>query len=207
MRKSFHFIQGNFFFPSLYCRTSSFIPLLELNGLESVLFLSTEYFLTQISIQTVTEVGNVNTALPSCLLVAAGVNSFQVYMAYKDYYQMSNSEVKLLTLLLFVFFPSKCPSNHRTLHAGCLSPPSGGALHHEVPLHWMEQNDGRGCVEEHCSPVQVSLLHFALVLLQLYDVFTFLAERGAIAQVHAENGEIIAEVCEEDTPACVCVCV
>lgn len=27
---------------------------------------------------------------------AAGVNSFQVYMAYKDYYQMSNSEVKLL---------------------------------------------------------------------------------------------------------------
>lgn len=25
-----------------------------------------------------------------------GVNSFQVYMAYKDYYQMSNSEVKLL---------------------------------------------------------------------------------------------------------------
>lgn len=24
----------------------------------------------------------------------SGVNSFQVYMAYKDYYQMSNSEVK-----------------------------------------------------------------------------------------------------------------
>lgn len=25
-----------------------------------------------------------------------GVNSFQVYMAYKDYYQMSNSEVQKL---------------------------------------------------------------------------------------------------------------
>lgn len=32
-------------------------------------------------------------------LFYAGVNSFQVYMAYKDYYQMSNSEVRnLLTI-------------------------------------------------------------------------------------------------------------
>ncbi|XP_059207307.1 dihydropyrimidinase-related protein 3 isoform X1 [Centropristis striata] len=53
------------------------------------------------------------------LIKEKGVNMFQVYMAYKDYYQMSNSE--------------------------------------------------------------------------LYDVFTFLAERGGIAEVHAENGEIIAE--------------
>uniref|UniRef100_A0A7N6FL10 Amidohydrolase-related domain-containing protein n=1 Tax=Anabas testudineus TaxID=64144 RepID=A0A7N6FL10_ANATE len=53
------------------------------------------------------------------LMKEKGVNSFQVYMAYKDYYQMSNSE--------------------------------------------------------------------------LYEIFTFLAERGGIAQVHAENGEIIAE--------------
>ncbi|XP_075957941.1 dihydropyrimidinase-related protein 3 isoform X2 [Anarhichas minor] len=53
------------------------------------------------------------------LIKEKGVNSFQVYMAYKDYYQMSNSE--------------------------------------------------------------------------LYDVFSFLAERGGIAEVHAENGEIIAE--------------
>uniref|UniRef100_A0A8C5GB05 Dihydropyrimidinase-related protein 3 n=1 Tax=Gouania willdenowi TaxID=441366 RepID=A0A8C5GB05_GOUWI len=50
------------------------------------------------------------------LIKEKGVNSFHVYMAYKDYYQMNNSEI-----------------------------------------------------------------------------FTFLAERGGIAQVHAENGEIIAE--------------
>ncbi|XP_029303680.1 dihydropyrimidinase-related protein 3 isoform X2 [Cottoperca gobio] len=53
------------------------------------------------------------------LIKEKGVNSFQVYMAYKDYYQMSNSE--------------------------------------------------------------------------LYEIFSFLAERGGIAEVHAENGEIIAE--------------
>uniref|UniRef100_A0A8C5GAV1 Dihydropyrimidinase-related protein 3 n=1 Tax=Gouania willdenowi TaxID=441366 RepID=A0A8C5GAV1_GOUWI len=53
------------------------------------------------------------------LIKEKGVNSFHVYMAYKDYYQMNNSE--------------------------------------------------------------------------LYEIFTFLAERGGIAQVHAENGEIIAE--------------
>ncbi|XP_061104296.1 dihydropyrimidinase-related protein 3 isoform X2 [Conger conger] len=53
------------------------------------------------------------------LLKEKGVNSFQVYMAYKDLYQMSNSE--------------------------------------------------------------------------LYEIFTFLGENGGIVQVHAENGEIIAE--------------
>ncbi|KPP65533.1 dihydropyrimidinase-related protein 3-like [Scleropages formosus] len=55
------------------------------------------------------------------LLKEKGVNSFQVYMAYKDLYQMSNSE--------------------------------------------------------------------------LYEIFTFLGEMGGIVQVHAENGEIIAEHC------------
>uniref|UniRef100_A0A6Q2Y7F0 Amidohydrolase-related domain-containing protein n=1 Tax=Esox lucius TaxID=8010 RepID=A0A6Q2Y7F0_ESOLU len=54
------------------------------------------------------------------LLKEKGVNSFQVYMAYKDFYQMSNSE--------------------------------------------------------------------------LYEIFTFLGEMGGIVQVHAENGEIIAEL-------------
>ncbi|XP_030649217.1 dihydropyrimidinase-related protein 3 isoform X1 [Chanos chanos] len=53
------------------------------------------------------------------LIKEKGVNSFQVYLAYKDLYQMSNSE--------------------------------------------------------------------------LYEIFTFLGEQGAIAQVHAENGEIIAQ--------------
>ncbi|KAK1787982.1 hypothetical protein P4O66_016459, partial [Electrophorus voltai] len=53
------------------------------------------------------------------LLKEKGVNSYQVYMAYKDLYQMSNSE--------------------------------------------------------------------------LYEIFTFLGELGGIVQVHAENGEIIAE--------------
>ncbi|KAM6969771.1 dihydropyrimidinase-related protein 3 isoform 1-T1 [Aplochiton taeniatus] len=53
------------------------------------------------------------------LLKEKGVNSFHVYMAYKDFYQMSNSE--------------------------------------------------------------------------LYEIFSFLGENGGVVQVHAENGEIIAE--------------
>lgn len=35
---------------------------------------------------------------------------------------------------------------------------------------------------------------FPPLVLQLYEVFTFLAERGGVAQIHAENGEIIAKV-------------
>ncbi len=31
-----------------------------------------------------------------CMFVQTGVNSFQVYMAYKDLYQMSNSEVRYI---------------------------------------------------------------------------------------------------------------
>lgn len=46
-------------------------------------------------------------------------------------------------------------------------------------------------------------LCFCFSLLQLYEVFTFLAERGGVAQVHAENGEIIAEV---DNKSLVALC-
>jgi len=32
---------------------------------------------------------------------------------------------------------------------------------------------------------------FIFIFEQLYEIFTFLGEHGGIAQVHAENGEII----------------
>ncbi|KAG8506239.1 Dihydropyrimidinase-related protein 3 [Galemys pyrenaicus] len=68
------------------------------------------------------------------LLKDKGVNSFMVYMAYKDLYQVSNTEASVA---------------------------------------------GEGDKDA--------------FLFQLYEIFTCLGELGAIAQVHAENGDIIAQ--------------
>ena len=77
-----------------------------------------------------------------------GVNSFKMFMAYRDVFMIRDDEV--CSLGLFHFPPL---SSH-------LPPPSPHAH----------------------------------ITLQMYHVFARCKELGALAQVHAENGDLIAEV-------------
>uniref|UniRef100_A0A8C5WJA8 Dihydropyrimidinase-related protein 2 n=1 Tax=Leptobrachium leishanense TaxID=445787 RepID=A0A8C5WJA8_9ANUR len=83
-----------------------------------------------------------------------GVNSFLVFMAYKDRHQCTDAEVMCLLFCITVW-----------LH--CLD----NALDH---LFFLQ------CITYH-------------ICLQMYEIFSIIRELGAIAQVHAENGDIIQE--------------
>ncbi|KAF3821666.1 hypothetical protein GH733_009708 [Mirounga leonina] len=98
------------------------------------------------------------------LIKDKGVNSFMVYMAYKDLYQVSNTEMNL-TLSEEVQGVNSHPSWLGVMDPCVKLPKASVAC----------EGDGDS------------------FLFQLYEIFTCLGELGAIAQVHAENGDIIAQ--------------
>uniref|UniRef100_A0A8C7ZX78 Dihydropyrimidinase like 3 n=1 Tax=Oryzias sinensis TaxID=183150 RepID=A0A8C7ZX78_9TELE len=77
--------------------------------------------------------------------------------------------------------------------------PEPGTSLMEAYDQWRQWADEKACCD---YSLHVDITHwndsvkqeyiFGLFL-QLYEIFTFLAEKGGIVQVHAENGEIIAE--------------
>ncbi|ELW66446.1 Dihydropyrimidinase-related protein 3 [Tupaia chinensis] len=99
------------------------------------------------------------------LIKDKGVNSFMVYMAYKDLYQVSNTEV----------------TTHLLCGVGYLNGfPSIAVLALVIELYMR-------FLRLACEGDEDTFLF------QLYEIFTCLGELGAIAQVHAENGDIIAQ--------------
>uniref|UniRef100_A0A8C1VVC2 Dihydropyrimidinase like 3 n=1 Tax=Cyprinus carpio TaxID=7962 RepID=A0A8C1VVC2_CYPCA len=67
--------------------------------------------------------------------------------------------------------------------------PEPGSSLLEAFERWREWADEKACCDYSLDFHSV----FLCVYEQLYEIFTFLGEHGGIAQVHAENGEIIAE--------------
>lgn len=84
------------------------------------------------------------------------MNSFLFFMAYKDKYQSTDSQVDYSLIIIILWL-------------ACINVFSS--------FHW----------------ICVLYLRF-----QLYEAFGVLRDLGAIAQVHAENGDIIDEVIQAD---------
>ncbi len=97
----------------------------------------------------------------NCSVCDLGVNSFLFFMAYKDRYQSSDSQVNSSSVIIVAVCCCCCWGQLRSANI-------------TVRLHFT-----------------VSLLFSQL---QLYEAFGVLRDLGAIAQVHAENGDIIDEV-------------
>lgn len=86
----------------------------------------------------------------------SGVNSFQVYMAYKDVYQMTDSQVcRIITKYTSMIIQ---------------------------------------CTFDSLGILYSYIVSFFFFLLQLYEAFSFLKKLGTVVLVHAENGDVIAQV-------------